>query len=82
MTHTYHPKGVCSRQITFDIDENGRVHNVSFYGGCNGNTQGLARLAEGMDAEELVARLRGIRCGMRTTSCPDQLATAVENALK
>ena len=82
MTHTYNPKGVCSRQITFDIDENGCVRNVSFYGGCNGNTQGLARLAEGMDANELVARLRGIRCGMRTTSCPDQLATAVENALK
>lgn len=82
MTHTYHPKGVCSRQITFDIDENGCVRNVSFYGGCNGNTQGLARLAEGMDANELVARLRGIRCGMRTTSCPDQLATAVEKALK
>lgn len=82
MTHTYHPKGVCSRQITFDIDENGCVRNVSFYGGCNGNTQGLARLAEGMDAAELVERLRGIRCGMRTTSCPDQLATAVEKALK
>lgn len=82
MTHTYQPKGVCSRQITFDIDDAGIVHNVSFYGGCNGNTQGLARLAEGMNAQELVARLRGIRCGMRTTSCPDQLATAVEHALK
>lgn len=82
MTHTYHPKGVCSRQITFDIDDAGCVRNVSFYGGCNGNTQGLSRLAEGMDAKELVARLRGIRCGMRTTSCPDQLATAVEQAIK
>ncbi len=82
MTHTYQPKGVCSRQISFDIDENGIVHNVSFYGGCNGNTQGLSRLAEGMPAEELVARLRGIRCGMRTTSCPDQLAKAVEAAIK
>lgn len=82
MTHTYQPKGVCSRQISFDIDENGIVHNVSFYGGCNGNTQGLSRLAEGMPAKELVARLRGIRCGMRTTSCPDQLAKAVEAAIK
>ncbi len=81
MTHTYQPKGVCSRSISFDIDEQGCVRNVSFYGGCNGNTQGLARLAEGMDARELVARLRGIRCGMRTTSCPDQLAIAVERAL-
>lgn len=82
MTHTYQPKGVCSRQITFELDDNGIVHNVSFYGGCNGNTQGLSRLAEGMDAHELVERLRGIRCGMRTTSCPDQLAKAVEAALK
>ena len=82
MTHTYNPKGVCSRQITFDLDDDGRVRNVSFYGGCNGNTQGLARLAEGMLAEELVSRLRGIRCGMRTSSCPDQLACAVENAMK
>lgn len=81
MTYTYQPKGVCSRSISFEIDDEGRVHNVSFYGGCNGNTQGLARLAEGMDARELVARLRGIRCGMRATSCPDQLATAVERQL-
>ena len=82
MTHTYQPKGVCSRQITFEIDDEGKVRNVSFFGGCNGNTQGLSRLAEGMDANELVERLRGIRCGMRTTSCPDQLAKAVETAIK
>lgn len=82
MTHTYQPKGVCSRQISFEIDDEGKVRNVSFYGGCNGNTQGLSRLAEGMDAAQLVERLRGIRCGMRTTSCPDQLAKAVEAAMK
>ncbi len=82
MTHTYQPKGVCSRQITFEIDDEGRVRNVSFFGGCHGNTQGLSRLAEGMNAKELVERLRGIRCGMRTTSCPDQLAKAVEAAIK
>ena len=82
MTHTYQPKGVCSRQITFEIDDEGKVRNVSFFGGCNGNTQGLSRLSEGMDAKELVERLRGIRCGMRTTSCPDQLAKAVEAAIK
>ncbi len=82
MTHTYQPKGVCSRQISFEIDEDGRVRNVSFFGGCHGNTQGLSRLAEGMDARELITRLRGIRCGMRTTSCPDQLAKAIESVLK
>lgn len=82
MTYTYQPKGVCSRQITFEIDDEGCVHNVSFHGGCHGNTQGIARLAEGMKARELVMRLRGIRCGMRSSSCPDQLAEAVENALK
>lgn len=82
MTHTYQPKGVCSRQITFEIDDEGKVRNVSFLGGCHGNTQGLSRLAEGMDAKELAQRLRGIRCGMRTTSCPDQLAKAVEAAIK
>ncbi len=81
MTHTYHPKGVCSRLITFDLDDNGVVTNVRFQGGCNGNTQGLSRLAEGLTAEELVSRLDGIRCGMRTTSCPDQLAAAVKKAL-
>ncbi len=82
MTYSYSPKGVCSRKISFEIDEDGRVRNVSFYGGCNGNTQGLARLAEGMDAQELIERLSGIRCGMRTTSCPDQLARAVASALE
>ena len=82
MTYTHKTKGVCSRSITFDIDDDGCVRNVSFYGGCHGNTQGLARLAEGMPAHDLIERLRGIRCGMRATSCPDQLAIAVEQALK
>ena len=81
MSHTYHPKGVCSREIRFDIDDDGRVRNVMFVGGCHGNTQGLARLAEGMLATKLVDRLSGIRCGMRPSSCPDQLAKAVESVL-
>lgn len=81
MTHQYHPRGVCSRKITFDL-ENGIVRNVRFEGGCNGNTQGIARLAEGMPARELVQRLAGIRCGMKDTSCPDQLALAVTQALR
>lgn len=78
MAHTYSPKGVCSRQISFDLDDEGRVHNVQFYGGCHGNTQGLAALCEGMLADEVISRLKGIRCGMKATSCPDQLAKAIE----
>ncbi|MBQ3093628.1 MAG: TIGR03905 family TSCPD domain-containing protein [Clostridia bacterium] len=78
MAHTYSPKGVCSRQISFDLDDEGCVHNVQFYGGCHGNTQGLAALCEGMLADEVISRLKGIRCGMKATSCPDQLAKAIE----
>lgn len=81
MTFTYKPQGVCSRMITFDIDDEGYIRNIAFMGGCNGNTQGLSKLAEGMKAEDLVKRLSGVRCGMRETSCPDQLATAVKQAL-
>lgn len=81
MTHKYTTRGVCSRSVTFDL-EDGVVHNVRFEGGCAGNTQGVAALIEGMPAEEAVRRLRGIRCGFKSTSCPDQLAAALEQALK
>lgn len=81
MTHQFRPRGVCSRKISFDL-ENGIIRNVHFEGGCNGNTQGLARLAEGMPARELVQRLAGIHCGLKDTSCPDQLAQAVTQALR
>lgn len=81
MTHQFRPRGVYSRKISFDL-ENGIIRNVHFEGGCNGNTQGLARLAEGMPARELVQRLAGIRCGLKDTSCPDQLAQAVTQALR
>ena len=74
---TYATKGVCSRRITFELDGN-TVKNVRFEGGCHGNTQGLAALAEGMQAEELVKRLKGTNCRGRGTSCPDQLAKAIE----
>ena len=79
MNHTYIPRGVCARKITFDI-ENNIVKNVRFAGGCAGNTQGVAALAEGMDADELIEKLSGIRCGFKSTSCPDQLAKAVAEA--
>lgn len=75
----YRPKGVCSRLIEFDI-EDGKVKNVSFEGGCNGNLQGIARLVERMDVNEVISRVEGIRCGFKSTSCPDQLAQALKAA--
>ena len=80
MAHQYKPKGVCSRRITFDLD-NGVVRNVIFEGGCSGNTQGISRLVEGMPAQEAIKRLAGIRCGFKSTSCPDQLAFALVYAV-
>lgn len=74
--YEYYPKGVCSKMITFDIID-GKVRNISFLGGCSGNTQGVSRLAEGMDVEEVIERLSGIRCGDKATSCPDQLSKAL-----
>ena len=79
-TYTYTPKGVCSMKITFDVDDNGIVSNIKFTGGCNGNTQGVAALANGRSKEELIGLLEGIRCGHRATSCPDQLAQALKEA--
>lgn len=79
-SYTYTPRGVCSVKINFDID-NGIIKNVFFTGGCNGNTQGVAKLAEGMSAQEVLKRLKGTDCGGRGTSCPDQLAKAIELAL-
>lgn len=73
---TYSTKGTCSRQILFDVDENNKMHNVRFIGGCNGNLQGIARLVEGKDIDEVEALLVGIRC-RGNTSCPDQLSKAV-----
>ena len=80
MKHTYYPQVTCSQVIEFEIVD-GKIHNVQFYGGCDGNTQGVGRLVEGMDAEEVVQRLEGIRCGFKPTSCPDQLAKAIKKAL-
>ena len=81
MAYQYRPRGVCSQAISVDL-EAGVVKNVRFTGGCSGNTQGVARLVEGMPAEEAVKRLSGIRCGFKSTSCPDQLAKAIEQALE
>ncbi len=81
MEYTVRPRGVCSMQIKFEIDENKIVKNVKFLGGCNGNSKGISALAEGMNAKDLIARLRGIDCNGKGTSCPDQLARAVEEAV-
>ena len=77
MQYEYKTKGTCSQRIFFDI-EDGKVKNVQFVGGCNGNLKGIAALVEGMDAEEVIIRVEGIRCGMKGTSCPDQLAKALK----
>lgn len=77
---TFIPRGVCARQINVELDGN-IIKNVEFIGGCHGNTQGVAALAVGMDAEEYIKRCEGIRCGSKPTSCPDQLAKAVREAL-
>lgn len=80
MTYTYTPKGVCSRRMTVEL-EDGIIRSVQVEGGCNGNLQGISRLVVGMTAQEAIARMKGIRCGFRPTSCPDQLSQALEQAL-
>ena len=77
MQYEYKTKGTCSQRILFEI-EDGKVKNVSYIGGCHGNLQGIGRLVEGMDVNEVINRLEGIHCGMKPTSCPDQLACALE----
>lgn len=78
MTYSYKTNGTCSRSIRFDVND-GIVSNVLFEGGCNGNTKGLSALVEGMKVDDVIARLSGITCGFKNTSCPDQLARALFN---
>lgn len=80
MSYQYRTKGVCARNISFDIFD-GKLTAVRFEGGCGGNTKGVAQLVEGMDAEEVIRRLEGIQCGFKGTSCPDQLAKAIKQIL-
>ena len=81
MTYTYRTKGVCSREMRLELDDDHTIRRVEVIGGCNGNLQGISRLVEGMRAEDAIARMRGIRCGLKDTSCPDQLAIALTEAL-
>ena len=77
----YQTHGTCSRMIDVVIDENNIIRHVEFYGGCQGNSCGISKLVEGMEAREVVNRLRGITCGSKPTSCPDQLARALEQLI-
>ncbi len=81
MKHTYIPRGVCSRMIEVEIEDD-IITSCKFLGGCSGNTQGVAKLVVGMDANDAIEKLKGINCGGRGTSCPDQLANALEEALE
>ncbi len=78
MNYTYKTNGTCSRVIDLEI-ENDKLVNVSFHGGCNGNLKGIGQLVKGMSVDEVIERLEGIRCGFKSTSCPDQLAQALKN---
>ena len=79
--NTYKTRGTCSRAIEYEVQD-GSVTECRFVGGCMGNTQGVAALVKGMKVEDAIARLKGIQCGFRGTSCPDQLACALEETLK
>ena len=81
MTYTYIPRGTCSRKMTVDV-ENGVIQEVKIEGGCSGNLQGITNLIRGMKVDEAIEKMRGIRCGFKSTSCPDQLAIALEQAKK
>ncbi|MBE6862854.1 MAG: TIGR03905 family TSCPD domain-containing protein [Ruminococcus sp.] len=80
MTYEFTPQGVCSKKIILEV-ENGIVGDVTFIGGCNGNLKGIAALVKGMEAEDVIEKLSGIRCGFKNTSCPAQLAKALEETL-
>ena len=77
--YQYKTKGTCSQMIYFDLEDN-KVKNVQFLGGCNGNLKGIGKLVEGMDIDEVITRLEGVKCGMKSTSCPDQLAKSLKEA--
>ena len=78
MQFVYNTKGTCSAQIIIDIDDQNKIENVKFVGGCNGNTKGISSLVKGMKIDDVITKLEGITCGFRPTSCPDQLATALK----
>jgi uncharacterized protein (TIGR03905 family) len=83
MTYEFRPQGVCSQQMRVELDDTTQIiHKVEVLGGCSGNLQAVSRLVEGMTAQEAIAKLKGIQCGFKPTSCPDQLARGLEKMLK
>lgn len=78
MTYSYKTSGTCSKKIEIEIDENEIVRNVTFSGGCHGNLQGISKLVCGMHIDDIIDKLSGIKCGFKSTSCPDQLALALK----
>ena len=82
MTYSFRPQGVCSREMRVELDDSQIIQNLEVVGGCSGNLQGISILVRGLPAKEAIARLKGIRCGNKSTSCPDQLALGLEKALK
>lgn len=81
MQYEYKTRGTCSQRILFNLEDR-IVKNVQFIGGCNGNLQGISKLVEGMDVDSVIEKIEGIHCGMKPTSCPDQLAKALKEATK
>lgn len=81
MTYSFRPQGVCSREMHVEVDDQGVIQNLEVIGGCSGNLQGIAALVVGMPAQEAIRRLKGIQCGFKPTSCPDQFAQGLEKAL-
>ena len=81
MKYEYTTHGTCSRKIDFELDEEGKIHNVVFTGGCNGNLKAISKLVEGKDANEVISILEGNTCGMRNTSCADQFAKALKERI-
>lgn len=77
MVHEYKTRGTCSAQIDFEVEDN-KLKNVVYYGGCNGNLKGISSLLEGMNVDDVISKLEGVTCGMKKTSCPDQLAQALK----
>lgn len=81
MKYSYKPIGTCSREINFDLTDDGIINDIEVIGGCNGNLKGICALVRGRKAEDVIATLSGITCGMKPTSCPDQIAQALQLAL-
>ena len=82
MTYEYSTSGTCSKKIILELSEDNVIESVKFIGGCHGNLQGISSLVKGMKADEVIARLEGIKCGFKSTSCPDQLSKAVKQAME